>query len=244
VTFATTARFASRRTYIDQVLADSPILFLPFKELSGTTAEDISGNNRDGTISGATLGATGLLSGEPDTSFDFDGSNDYVRLADAAWLDFSGDVTIEAWCEPDSISSSSGAQFLWGRHQGATHGRHTRLRFNDQQPQFSVYVGGSVYIARASDVTAGSIYHVVGTYDSTSGDVRVYVNGNVGTVEQPTVSGGGSIDSSTQPVYIGANVDDPTSTAKEFFDGLIGNVAVFDSVLSTSRISAHYSAGT
>lgn len=75
VTFVPSA-FAS---YASVVAGDSPELHLRLGESSGTTAEDATSNNRDGAVSGASVGQPGALSGNG--SFSFDGTDDYVDVS-------------------------------------------------------------------------------------------------------------------------------------------------------------------
>lgn len=92
------------------VLATQPanlLAYWPLGETSGVTAEDVSGNNRDGTYSGGvTLNQDGIGDGSPSVNFDgtgqvgvysvslrdaFDGTLGsvlgWLKLADATWTD-------------------------------------------------------------------------------------------------------------------------------------------------------------
>lgn len=61
--------------------AESPIAtpwaYWPFHEDSGSTANDVSGNANDGTISGVTVGNSAVLG---TTYYSFDGVDDYVNI--------------------------------------------------------------------------------------------------------------------------------------------------------------------
>ena len=67
-----------------------------FNAGSGTTAVDASGNGHTGTISGATWTAAGKFGG----ALSFDGTNDWVTVADAAALDLTTGMTLMAWVYP------------------------------------------------------------------------------------------------------------------------------------------------
>ena len=67
-----------------------------FDEPSGLTAQDTSGRGNAGTISGATRSAAGRYGG----ALSFDGVNDWVTVADAASLDLTTGMTVEAWVRP------------------------------------------------------------------------------------------------------------------------------------------------
>ena len=80
----------------------SPALYLPFDEGFGTKAHDESSNRNDGTIVGATWkDETMCKSGK---CLEFDGTGDYVEIADNQSLDLSEEVTLEAWVKPTSTT--------------------------------------------------------------------------------------------------------------------------------------------
>src|SRR5690348_3162252 len=70
--------------YATAVLADCPLAYFRLDETSGTSANDISGNARTGTING-TMGynAPGALKNDIDSSMLFDGSSAYIALPSA-----------------------------------------------------------------------------------------------------------------------------------------------------------------
>ncbi|MGH9875222.1 MAG: PKD domain-containing protein, partial [Pyrinomonadaceae bacterium] len=67
-----------------------------FEEASGTTVADASGQSNKGTISGATRVTTGRFG----NALYFDGVNDWVTVNDAASLDLTTGMTLEAWVYP------------------------------------------------------------------------------------------------------------------------------------------------
>ena len=73
---------------------------LGFDEASGTAATDASGTGNNGTLSGATRSASGRFGG----ALSFDGTNDWVTVADAASLDLTNNMTLSAWVRPTGAS--------------------------------------------------------------------------------------------------------------------------------------------
>jgi len=71
--------------YTDRVNSYSPIAYWPLNEASGGTAEDISGNNFDGSYTGVDLGQTGI--GDGNTAPYFDGSNDFLNVWSTGFRD-------------------------------------------------------------------------------------------------------------------------------------------------------------
>lgn len=69
------------------VLADTPAVFLRLNDVSGTTASDISGNARHGTYTGTPALNQGTLLLEGSGSSVAFVPNQYVSIADAAWME-------------------------------------------------------------------------------------------------------------------------------------------------------------
>jgi hypothetical protein len=83
-----------------------------FSEGSGTVVHDLSGNANDGTIDGATWVRDDSSRDDDDAgirhrrfgnALSFDGIDDSIRIPDAATLDLSTQMTLEAWVRPDRL---------------------------------------------------------------------------------------------------------------------------------------------
>jgi hypothetical protein len=77
-----------------------------FDEGSGSVVSDASGNGNDGTIGGATWTNDGKFG----PALQFDGENDFVRVADNASLDLTEEVTVEAWIRGQGADYTSVTQ--------------------------------------------------------------------------------------------------------------------------------------
>src|SRR6185436_4183814 len=67
-----------------------------FNEGAGTTAGDLSGSGNVGTVSGATWTTTGKYG----NALSFNGTSSRVTIPDAASLDLTNGMTVEAWVRP------------------------------------------------------------------------------------------------------------------------------------------------
>jgi len=194
-------------------------------EGSGTTADDSSGNGRDGTYTnGVTLGSTGALAGDSDTAASFDGSNDSVQVADDSALRLDGSFTIEFWARQLSFVNSLPGILYKG--QGTPHG-------------FEIWAdsSGELWFRRhnrivgsGSGALTGSFRHFVVTYDGTN--ARWYVDGAL---------------NATAAVNLPPNNDSTDleiGKADDYGQNVIDEVAIYDTALSATRIAAHYTAGT
>ncbi|HEY1119879.1 MAG TPA: LamG-like jellyroll fold domain-containing protein [Acidimicrobiales bacterium] len=219
-------------TYASEVLADSPVGYWKLDETSGTTAADSSGNGRDGTYNGSPSLASRALNGVLGAVSDFDGTNDYVDLPA---MPTAAARTIEAWAVFDALTayaaivgegySGSSPDVELGIGCGLSNGST-----NLEGAEFSGSWGG----ASGSAPSTATLHHVVATHDGST--VRLYLDGT------EVASGSKARINGSEHWLIGAKLDYPTSGP--YFNGAIGHVAIYSTALSSTRVAAHYTAGT
>jgi VCBS repeat-containing protein len=220
-------------TVTDLATDPDTIGFYRLGESAGSTAVDEAGNN-DGTYNNVTLGATGVTGG--DTAADFDGSSSYVDLGN---LDVAGSgLTMAAWINVDSFGGSDGR--IFAKSDGSFNQDHTfMLSLLDQGGnnylRLRLSAGGyteGLIANSAAPIMTGSWYHVAATYDVTTGDMAIYLNGE--QVEFANHSVGGAVDQDpTQNVWIGGN-----PIGGNFFDGRIDEAVLMQRALTGSEIAA------
>ena len=71
-----------------------------FNSVSSGTVADSSGSGNTGRLSNATAASAGKFGG----ALSFNGSNSLVNVADAASLDLSKSMTLEAWVKPSALA--------------------------------------------------------------------------------------------------------------------------------------------
>jgi hypothetical protein len=216
--------------------AAGPVLTLSFNEASGTTAVDGSGNNNNGTISGATrvTGQTGFGG-----ALQFNGSSSIVNIAHSASLALTNGMTLEAWVNPSANAGTSvndGWRTVIMKERSTT-GLAYGLYSNDGDSNPSRpagYIrnnGTDVEAANGPAVPIGVWTHLAVTYDGTT--LRLYVNG----VLRNSVSAPGGINASTAPLRIGGNTVFSVP-GTEYFAGLIDEVRIYNRALSAAEITA------
>jgi hypothetical protein len=212
----------------------SPFAHWKLDETTGPTAVDSEGDN-DGTWTNGPTPTPGLIDG----GLDFDGSNDYV---DAGTFDVVGSgITMMAWFnaeaiasdDPRFVSKASGtneADAFWQLSTtDAGSNRYLRMR---------IKAGGTTTTMTdsTSNLSTGEWYLATATYDSASGDMRLYLNG--AEVANGSHAIGGALDTNAAvPVAIGAN-----GTAERFFNGILDDVRVYNRALEASEIQDYYDA--
>jgi chitodextrinase len=191
-----------------------------FDEAAGSTVVDASGNGNTGTISGAARVVGGKYGG----ALSFDGVDDLVTVADAASLDLTGGMTLEAWVRPSSLGSSWRTAVLKERPGGLAYALYPHT--GGRGPSGHVFVGSSEPRARlGTALTANAWSHVAATYDGAR--IRLYVNG----VERASHMATGSIATSPSPLRLGGN-----TVWTEWFAGLLDDVRVYNRALSAAEI--------
>lgn len=208
------------------VIRQEPVAYWKFDEGSGTTASDFYNSNPGTLINGPTW-TTGISGG----AINFDGVNDFVKIAHNSSLDLTGDTTISAWIKKDT---NSGADVIVGK--GNCYGTvcpYGMRSSGSGEINFDQNNGGSGQDTLSSNTTLslGAWHHVAIVR---SGSNRsIYLDGvlSAGPTAQsrlPSLSG----DSFT----IGTGDESFPTDAP--FDGVIDEVRIYNRALSGSEISS------
>ncbi|MBX2850875.1 MAG: hypothetical protein KTR15_03915 [Phycisphaeraceae bacterium] len=200
-----------------------------FDEASGSIAEDSTSENNDGTVSGA---ARVAVSGAPipggaGGALDFDGVDDSVNLGSPAVLNISGEITMSAWINPDSIASNPNDPFGISTVVSHVHGSNSEpnavfIRLRHGQYQAGSWDGLINHMA-ALEIPAedeGQWVHLAAVYDGAAW--RLYRNGRLAAVSQAVT---GAI-SSSQEWRIGSASWNGVS--RQHFDGQIDDVRIYN----------------
>lgn len=226
ITFAIPSGHVEAAMFAAEVLADNPIGYWRLNETSGTTAFDSSGNERDGTyVDGVTLGATGGLPGD-DAAASFDGLSGYVQLP-GVWGNTSA-VTVEAFVNVQAARSSDIQAIVSSTTISFLH-----FQLDDEGGNNVVYGRGAL-LPNIGENPLNVWRHVA--LVSKPGFSQLYVDGQP---FGPSSSAGGlTITSSPDNgVRIGSGYNQI-----RFFDGLVDEVAIYDTALSEERILKHFKA--
>jgi len=197
---------------------------------SGTTWSDLTDNNNDGAISGATWNNSGY--------FDFDGSNDDVRLNSgntipAATFD---NCTFEYWIRLDNLSETRHLYF-----HDFTSNNANLIGISKSNTNNKLMVFGSIShitISRGNtDLVTNQWTHIAVLL--TSSQIKMYINGGLdATVSQ-------SFNGFSSPLYgtIGNDRQGPSAAGIKWLNGQISKVRIYDKVLTQTEITALYNEG-
>lgn len=221
----------NQQAYADVVMADAPIGYWRLGEASGTAAADSSGNGYNGTYVSCSQGVAPLVANaNGDLAVQGNGTSSQITVGDvAALVALTRSFSVEAWIKPANVGSSV-ASGLWS----AGYMGFCMRRIGTTMSVMSDY-HASVGAIECNFV-AGTVYHIVGTVDA-NGLFTLWVNGaNKGTLDASAYSFSGAY------VRIGADGSNAT-TAADFLDGALDEVAVYSTVLTSTQIANHYAAG-
>jgi len=205
-------------------------------EGTGTSANDTSGNANTGTL-GTGSSAPTWSTGKIGKGLNFDGTDDYVSVADSSSLSPS-QVTVETWAKFNSIADgktivakdkSSGQSYMIAIGVA-----------NAGYLEFATY-NGAWYGAKvlSSTISTNTWYHIVGSYDGTN--LRLYVNG----VLQNTASGPASIDYtaglSDKRLTIGRYY--ASGIGSNYFNGSVDEVKIYNYARTAAQVAWDYNRG-
>ncbi len=208
------------------------VAWFPFDEPSGSTAYDIAwGNN--GVYSGAATTA-----GMVQAARSFDGINDYVRVPNAAQLNFgTSNFSIDLWMR--TTDSGGGVSVMVEKRSNPTRGYS--LYLYNGQPGFQLADGAGFFNWNTTtNVADGAWHHIAVTVDrsSTTG-VKFYIDGAFVQAYDPTPYSGNTTNAS--PLWIG--VREPALGGGGYFEGDLDEIELFSQVLTPQAIASIYGAG-
>jgi len=199
------------------------VLWLKFNEGSGNIAYDSSFYNNHGTIYGATW-----TDGKFGKALSFDGVDDYVEIPDSESLDITDAITVMVWVNGDLASQYKGIL----EKRDSTASGFALLSWDADEIKFEITnIGLSI---SKGGLESFRWYHVVGTYDSSTGKGYLYINGV--KVGEDTASG--AIKPNDAKLFIGSRgIGNKPSC---YFNGTIDEVRIYNRALSENEIKMLY----
>ncbi len=206
-----------------------------------------TGDAGDSTLNTGTVGVTpGALAGSSDPAFSYAAQS--TRIPYAAALNPAGSFTVECWINPTDLTAGNRIliqAMINGENPGNGDDRSGwALRQNGDALTFLVGgtgpAGGSVFYTTtattpAGAITAGSWQHVAVTYDSSTLNISIYVNG---TEVLDATAAEALITNYAAPVIIGNR-----GYGGWGFVGSMDEVAIYPSALPQATIASHHANG-
>lgn len=219
-------------TTLSEVLADSPSGYWPFDESSGTVATDQSGGGHNGVIStpGITL-HVGPYGGAGMYAYSFDGTSGRNVSISGSSIGMPTDLTVEWWSDLSSAPANSG------------HGCGNHWKIEIDSNGFYLYILQSTgafwrYAHYPMASTIGGIHHFVTSFNSVSNTFTSTVDGNNLAPDATGGPTGSRYTASDTPTLVWGQYPGFASVA-----GSLWGCAIYSTVLSTARATAHYNQG-
>jgi len=226
------ASLAQASDYSDLVTADTPIAWY---RMDDTTDE--TGNHDGSTLSGVTFDQATPIAGDSGMAAGFDGSGE-ITVPHHADFDFGtiGDFTIEFWAKRGEVTSDRYCVLNKGDSDNAYW-----MRFNpDGSMRFTLDYGSQGDNVTSATYADSQWHHYVGVADRDS-SVKLYVDGQLAG-EDLEIQGTGSVDSTGIAATIGY-LPAGSHNPETHLLGSLDEVAVYNTVLSSTQIDAHYNSG-
>jgi hypothetical protein len=225
--------FAEKRTTMQGGADNSTMALWHFNSGSGSTAYDTSENRNHGTITNALWTETAIF----EKSLDFDDIGDYVEISSNTSLNTTDKITISAWVKYTIIDDdydvimTNGFDFLdgWVLFRW-------RSGIGDIGARIDTDAGLYQTNLTAFSSDANVWYYVVATYDSNTGDIKLYVDGDLITTSSNAPSPISSIKR-----YITIGDDGNHGDVTRGMDGQIEEPRLYNRCLSEGEIKYLYS---
>ncbi len=188
-----------------------------------------------GTNNGVLTNSASYAAGEVGQSFLLDGSSGYVVIADSPSLE-PVSVTLEAWVK---IFSTNGTQLIFAKPLGAGTFDSYGLALANGAPLAAICDtnGFGTFLSITNTLTLGQWYHLAYTYDATSGQQALYVNGTA----EASGNAGKSMSYDAHPLLLGADIEN--GVPSYFLNGQIDEASIYGRALGADEIASIYNVG-
>ena len=209
---------------IRKPLDPSCVLNLPFREGTGSIANDQTIFQNNGAINGATW----IPNGKIGSALSFDGTDDYASCATDSSIDNIRDLSVLAWVK---ITTPANSQKIVHKSSGA--GQGYILGIDNSQVIHEIWdeEGDRVYLSTGA---VGTAWTLIGFTYKTGGLFKSYING---VLTQSVSAGDSPVHSTTTDLWIGGA---SWSGGQYFLNGLIGEVRIYNRALSAEEIKRLY----
>ena len=229
--------------WLETNINDGLTAYWSFDEGSGTTAEDVIGGN-DGTLNGDPNWVDGI-SGK---ALDFDGSGDYVDVANSPDLNPTDAITITAWFKAESFALGSYAwPSLVAKYTSGVGGYSLSVqKIYESTPQItaSIYLedlgpGGHITLQEAPPtevVLPNILYFTAMTYNGSEFTLYRAKEGDATPSISAISSGSGKLATSDSHLNIAESPYNPG----RYWNGLIDEVRIYNRALTSAEIEYLY----
>ncbi|HUR45824.1 MAG TPA: LamG-like jellyroll fold domain-containing protein, partial [Candidatus Saccharimonadales bacterium] len=198
------------------------------------SADDVIGNHN-----GTTPYGIAYAPGKSGQAFDFNGSNSRVFVPDSPDFVPTNGFTIEGWFNARQATDAVIA--MRGDDRGGMDSWIIKM-LNSGDLAFQIYDDQNNYTLIYTPVQTGQWRHFAATFDSASGNMKLYTNGVVAVQNSTPMRPIGAYPPSWNP---GIGIGNQSGTINHAsFDGLIDDLALYSRALSAAEIQSIYNSGS
>ncbi|MGZ0017825.1 LamG-like jellyroll fold domain-containing protein [Yeosuana sp. AK3] len=210
--------YGNSMVYFDDIKLYKTLNLVAYYPFNGN-ANDESGNNLHGTVSGATL--TSDRFGNPDSAYSFDG-NDIITIAHNDILNCSDELSISVWIKPNTLQNA----MILGKSNYVS---NTNYLLRTKSTGLLEFEYKEFANSNSLLLTAG-VWNHIAVVSNTDNSKNLYINGVLASHTTAT-SPYGLV---TNALTIGAR------SGAEYFNGSIDDLRMYKSALSASDVSNLY----
>jgi len=221
-----------------QIITDGLVLYLDAGKTNsypgtGTTWTDLSGNSLNGTLTnGPTYDSANL------GSIVFDGTNDYVTVANNALLNPATTITVGAYFNISSFGINSYAPIVYKQNNFTSFFEQYALYLTSTYVGFVLTGTDRVQKIASSNLDyRNQTIYAVGSCDTSTDEMKFYVNGGLIT----TIAFTSTFDINSLSLSIGGTGNTGTSYPG-YSNGKIYNVQIYNKILSQAEVTQNYDA--
>ena len=202
--------------------AAGPVLAYGFEEGSGTTTQDWSGGENDGTLLPTVNGPVWVAGQNVGFGLSFDGTNDYVETGNTANLP---NWTISGWViSPAAPANAAPSGPIHRNSNYAISWNHNNVAFRGTA---TLRIGPTWHAASFGPLIANTWYYLAATYDGET--LNAYKDGVLIT---SNTAPSGPASSDTNSLKLGRH-----AASAAFFRGTVDEVRVYNRALSEAEIN-------
>jgi len=213
----------------------SPTSHWKCDETSSTRLDSTLSNN-DLTDNNTVLSATGLLN----NACDFEkGNSEYLSITDASQTALDDQtLSISLWVKFESTPSDERILSKWN-NTGSQQSYEIYITGTKVGFQWYTATNNNGWAEATYTMNPGTWYHLLITADVPANSVKIYVNGSSQTISSSNYPSNSTIRDTSSPFELGSR-----STSAIYYDGLLDEVTIFGSILTSTQVTEIYNAGT
>jgi hypothetical protein len=198
-------------------------------------ANDLSGNNNNGSVNGATL--TTDRFGNPNSAYSYNGVNDYIDMGNMSSLNITGSISISCWVAPTQAPVPPAIYNSFTIIDKGITNTPTGYVL-DLEPDSGVRVVGNPLQFSNAHLPMNGWTNVVYVLNGQNDSAFFYING----ILDKTYSGIGALTQDTTHFWVGASSPSGGFASSYFYIGKIDDIGIWNRALTPTEITQIYSA--